>query len=210
VNSQQKKTLESHLTTHLSHVRATLALNQLAGNQPQLLSEQEQNYRVIQALLKQLQVDAVHKNVVDAATIIEKARPALTKGTLQISKPPPVVEVARELANILNDCAHSIDIDHIHVQLDNDQLKHQPASVPIGTRQTHGGSKFDSTATRRWHEEKTMRYMADWAASLTGLVEGKKVEHGQKQNVEGLSYEGFCVLLGGKRYVSFHCYPKRV
>jgi len=79
----------------------------------------------------------------------------------------------------------------------------------LRTLARHGGEKFGTFATTGWHGQNTMVYMAQWAAGLTDLVEGQKKEHGQANVVEGRSYEGYCMLLGGKRYVSFHCYPAR-
>ncbi|TCK36962.1 hypothetical protein B0G84_5991 [Paraburkholderia sp. BL8N3] len=205
MNSGDKKKLNDHLKTHLAFVRGTLTVNQIQPPD----QVRELNYTTIKTLLGTLTVNAVHANVVEAATMISKARPPLPAVTIQIKEPPKPVEVAKEIAKIKADCGYAAEIDNIYVQLDNDQNKHQPPGLPIGTRQTHGGEKFGTFATTGWHGQNTMVYMAQWAAGLTDLVEGQKKEHGQANVVEGRSYEGYCMLLGGKRYVSFHCYPAR-
>ena len=203
MNSGDKAKLTAHLKTYLATVRATLALN---VQQP---PAQENNYTVIKTLLVTLNMSAVHDNVVEASKMIAKAQAPLPLVVLQIKQPPPPIDVAKEVKKITDDCGYAVTINNIYVQLDSAQNKHQPPGVPIGTRQTHGGEKFGTSATTAWHQANTMAYMAGWAAGLTGLVEGQKVEHGQARVIDGRSYEGFCVLLGGKRYVSFHCYPAR-
>jgi len=81
------------------------------------------------------------------------------------------------------------------------------APVPIN------GEKFGIYATKQWHPQNTMQYMADWANGLSIENAGKKHEHGQKKRVpitgvdEMVCFEGFCMAIAGTRYVSFHCYP---
>ena len=88
----------------------------------------------------------------------------------------------------------------------------QPTNQPIGARQTSGKNKFKSTlASKPWHEANTMKTMATWAKDLnaTKLANGRKEFFGQANDEGGISFEAFCQLISGKRYVSFHCYPCR-
>ena len=99
---------------------------------------------------------------------------------------------------------------NVRAYLDRAQMKHQPPSQPIGDRETHGGAKFKEMYARpAWHQANTLRHMIDWANSLTDLEEGVKREHGQGTPVDGVHYEGFCMLVGEIRYVLFHCYPAK-
>ncbi|MCI5142196.1 MAG: hypothetical protein D3909_10855 [Candidatus Electrothrix sp. ATG1] len=101
--------------------------------------------------------------------------------------------------------------DGINVWIDNDQNKHQPKEHPIGKREKSGGSKFDGDreGSKEWHLKTTITHMHEWAAGLRNtLVEGVQVYHGQAKPVDGIHYEGFCVMLNGDVYVLFHCYPK--
>ena len=119
------------------------------------------------------------------------------------------INLKQEKANILNDATNVCLIENgIQVYLDVDQLKHQPLKYPIGTRQTKSGNTFNpsNSGSSSWHISNTLKYMAGWAASLD-LEEGKKQFHGQFKPVNGIHYEGYCILLGGTKYVLFHCYP---
>lgn len=192
-----------------------------AGNRQEILSElklgrqlvpvRQDNFRQIKWWLKSaLLVMADDVGVREAADLIQQKCPPRPVVVIETSV-PPAVDVTALKQMILDDCAYGVDIRGIYVQLDDAQNKHQPSSVPIGTRKIHG-EKFGTYATKAWHLENTMDYMATWAAALPGLVEGKKVEHGQARKVTmddagPCSFEAFCMLLAGKRYVSFHCYP---
>ena len=110
-------------------------------------------------------------------------------------------------------------VSGVEVYLDIDQLKHQPAKHPIGTRKKGGGTKFDprektegsehEQGSPEWHKEITMEYIGKWAAGLNDLVEDVKEYHGQGEAHDKIHYEGYCLLSGGKKYVFFHCYPER-
>ena len=147
----------------------------------------------------------------ETADLIQALSPVKPPPIIETS-PPPRVDIAKEKKKITDDCAHAITTPGgIYVQLDVDQNKHQPASVPIGTREIQG-QKFGTYATKQWHEINTMKYMAEWAEGLNDLIEGKKREHGQSKRFQialagACCFEGFCMLLGGKKYVTFHCYP---
>lgn len=97
----------------------------------------------------------------------------------------------------------------VEVHLDVDQLKHQPKQNPIGSRQTKSGNTFEpsNSGSIAWHKSNTLVYMAQWAASLRDIEEGQRIFHGQAKAVNQIHYEGFCTVLGGKKYVLFHCYP---
>jgi hypothetical protein len=118
------------------------------------------------------------------------------------------------LEQVRNDCAHRKNINGVEVQLDKDQLKHQPKGYPIGDREKSGGEKFDAEhASIKWHEDNTMKYMADWANGLGTMEECKKVslKQSDRHYLDGfelpVSFEGYCIQLKGVKYVSFHCYP---
>lgn len=95
----------------------------------------------------------------------------------------------------------------VEAWLDGDQLKHQDAINPIGTRQKGGGTKFTSGGTAAWHRQHTVQHMLTWAEHLE--MEHNPQNHGQAEAVDGIHYEGHCVEIDGKRYVFFHCYPER-
>ena len=199
------------VTTQLEQPQALDDLKgqvKLGGRKP--LSTRYENFEEVRWWLKSAALVVTDDaGVLEAAQIIQgSSTPAIV---LEVAAPPPL-DLVKERKKITDDGAYSATIRGIYVQLDKDQNKHQPKEVPIGTRQIHG-EKFGTYATKEWHQGTTMNYMADWAARLTGLVEGKKVDHGQatRHPIAGVdqlvSFEGFCVLLGGMRYVSFHCYP---
>jgi hypothetical protein len=127
------------------------------------------------------------------------------------------------LEKIDNDQAYRKLIDGIEVQLDKDQLKHQPKESPIGDREKGGGEKFADKkkpdgsvidrSSKAWHEKNTMKYMADWANTLGEIpkfqpVYTKQAERHQLAGYDApICFEGFCMRIGDKKYVSFHCYP---
>lgn len=169
------------------------------------LDAKEANYCNLAELLPDLKIDINLKNVQDAAAI---AGAELGEGyVVQVSKPPDDSRAARELVILKNDSsAIQMIIGEVDVRLDNDQLKHQHKSNPIGNRQKGGGNRFNDTVTGEWHKKHTLRYMAQWAAGLD-IVEGQKQYHGQATPVAKIHYEGYCLLVKAKRYVLFHCYP---
>jgi hypothetical protein len=94
------------------------------------------------------------------------------------------------------------------VNLDTDQLKHQPTGYPIGTRDV-GGTKWPASLgpDAAWHRANTLPVIGDWAADLD-MEDGDDVP--TKQSIamsDGNHYEGFCVQVDGQKYVFFHCYP---
>jgi hypothetical protein len=218
MNSGEKTTFQNHLNANMATVRGKLGIGPAAS-----AVAKKTNYEEIRKLLRSLNIAGTDPNVKEAAAMI--AKKAKIKNldfqaiVVLLEDPGPEVDVPKEIKKIKDDVGHAIEVTEldgeqipaIYVQLDDAQMKHQPASVPIGTR-VKEGEKFGTYATKDWHEANTMLYMAGWAYRLTGLVEGVKREHGQLQKINHptvgpISYEGFCMLLGGKRYVSFHCYP---
>jgi hypothetical protein len=205
---RDRNTLTTHLGT-ASHV--TYVVGTLSTGRNKLMPAKYANFDEIKWWLKSmLMISADDAGVREAADLIQAAAPARPPLVIEIAPPPPL-DVTKEKKKITDDCAHAATIRSVYVQLDVDQNKHQPSSVPIGTREASGES-FGTYATKAWHEANTMDYMATWAATQAGLVEGKKVEHGQSRRIDiagagACCFEGFCILLGGTRYVSFHCYP---
>jgi hypothetical protein len=208
LNPRDRNTLTTHLgtATNLAYI-----VGSLSAGRGKLMPVKYANFEEIKWWLKSMLLittdDAGVREAADLIQQLSTARPALVIETA----PPPPLDVAKEKKKITDDCAHAATIRTVYVQLDVDQNKHQPSSVPIGTREASGES-FGTYATKAWHESHTMDYMATWAATLTGMVEGKKVEHGQSRRIDidgagPCCFEGLCVLLGGTRYVSFHCYP---
>jgi hypothetical protein len=209
LTARDKSTLSAHLR---SAANLQYIVGQLKAGSGKTMPIKYENFEELKWWLKSaLMITTDDAGIREAADTIQQsstARPALVIETA----PPPPVDVAKEKKKVTDDCGHAATIRTIYVQLDDAQNKHQPPGVPIGTRQTAGGQKFGIFATKAWHETHTMDYMATWAAGLSGMVEGKKVEHGQMKKVQipdvgECSFEGFCILLGGTKYVSFHCYP---
>ncbi len=208
LSPRDREIVRLHLVSleNLQYIKAELDTNRRA-----LVAAQRQNFLNLQWWLKSmLCVVPDDEGIREVADMIQESRldgPPVTV----LTSPPPALDVAAEVAKVLRECAHAKTIRGIHVQLDIDQMKHQPASVPIGTRVAEG-EKFGTFATKAWHETNTMDHMATWAATLAGMVEGRQEYHGQGKRVAIASvgpccFEGFCVLLGGTKYVSFHCYP---
>ena len=155
-------------------------------------------------ILTELEIAASLENVQEAAEIVGEKFGGYE---VQVAKPPADSGAARKLRELEADSSDvTAIIDGVDVRLDIDQLKHQHKDNPIGTRHKGGGNRFNATATAGWHREHTLRYMAGWAAGLR-LVQGDKIFHGQLRPVEGIHYEGYCLLANGTRYVLFHCYP---
>jgi hypothetical protein len=192
------------------------ATSKVAILQPQLTTgvgiaddKKQANGKVILELLQGMSFNTVDGDMNDAAAILGKvlALPLKTPVTIEWQRPPKENPAAGKLKTLLGDAsAVSQDYDGIYVQLDCDQLKHQPPSHPIGTRQKGGGNKFNNTCDAAWHQLNTMAHMAEWARALT-LSDGETKDHGQSKPVNKIHYEGFCLLADGKKYVSFHCYP---
>lgn len=207
LSARDKTTITNHLKVgaNVQYILGELKLGKKS------MPEKYENFTQIRWWLKSmLMIHADDQGVREAADAIQAAVTTKPIPVIETAPPPPI-DVAKETKKITDDGAHSLTIRTIYVQLDVDQNKHQPEGVPIGTRQA-SGEKFGTYATTAWHETHTMDYMATWAASLTNMIEGKKVEHGQSKRIQiddaGLCcFEGFCMLLGGTKYVSFHCYP---
>jgi hypothetical protein len=208
LTARDKTTLSAHLQ---SPANLQYIVGQLKTGKGKLMPEKYENFEELKWWLKSmLLIIADDPGVREAADMIQAASTAKPAVVIETAPPPPL-DVAKEKKKITDDCGHAATIRTIYVQLDTAQNKHQPAGVPIGTRVAEG-EQFGKYATKAWHETHTMDYMATWAAGLPGMVEGKKVEHGQKKKVQiadagECSFEGFCILLGGQKYVSFHCYP---
>jgi hypothetical protein len=211
---REKATLTAYFAHHQAD--ATFEIGVLEDNGLKFgtkkisVSDKYENYEELKWWLKSKHlINTDLEGIQEVVELIDNSKLRPKGGKVEVLLPPPV-NVPREIALIKTDCAYSADIDGVYVQIDVDQNKHQPKEVPIGTRQIHG-EKFGTYATTAWHQQNTMRHMANWA-KLQILEEGQKIDHGQSKRVDiatagKCSFEGFVKLLGGKRYVSFHCYP---
>jgi hypothetical protein len=167
-------------------------------------SVKEANYEEVKANLTDLGINNREPEVTEAAAILA----GILGRTVEIKAPPVDNGASRKLQTLI-DCCSTVtgNIRGIDVRLDNDQLKHQPPSAPIGTRHKGGGNRFNNTATAAWHLLNTMAYMADWAVGLGVMNQGQTQFHGQAVPVRDIHYEGYCLMANGQKYVLFHCYP---
>lgn len=202
--SQHLKTLEN-----LRYIRGRLSLGK---PQKVLVPARRDNFRELEWWLKSmLFIVADEDGVEQVREMVASSKLDGKTVEIETSVPPPL-DVDYEKRMIIQESAHQKTINGIHVQLDIDQNKHQPSSVPIGTRGING-QQFGTYATKEWHETSTMKHMAEWAEQLGKQNEGEKKYHGQAKRVpikgvdDPVCFEAFCVTLGGKKYVSFHCYP---
>jgi hypothetical protein len=210
LTTHERNTVQLHLVTreNLVYIQGELILGSRKS-----VEDGRKNYAALGWWLKSmLLIVADEAGILEVAEMIRVANSDGPRVNFQLSSPPPL-DVAAEIKKIKDECGHAAPlIDGIYVQLDIDQNKHQPASLPIGTRGVNG-EKFGTYATKAWHVSNTIKYMAEWAKGLTNLVEGRQTYHGQSVRVDikdvdtSCCFEGYCTLLGGKKYVSFHCYP---
>jgi len=203
MNIKQKGQFEKTVTSRVATLRPQLTTGVGIAD-----DKKQANGKVILELLQGMSFNTVDGDMNDAAAILGKVLgPPKTPVTIEWQRPPQESPAAGKLKTLLGDAsAVSHVYDEIYVQLDCDQLKHQPPSHPIGTRQKGGGNKFNNIADAAWHRLNTMAHMAEWARGLT-LSDGETEPHGQSIPVNKIHYEGFCLLADGKKYVSFHCYP---
>ncbi|WP_263384731.1 hypothetical protein [Granulicella arctica] len=156
-------------------------------------------------MLNALSFPNLEADVIQAAAIIATtlSRP------MEIQKPPADNGAARSLLTLEGDSSTvRLLMLGVSVRLDKDQLKHQHPDQPIGSRQKGGGNRFIATCSAAWHEQVTLPHMADWASRLPAIKAGHKVYHGQATPVDGIHYEGSCLMANNKKYVLFHCYPE--
>lgn len=197
--SQKEKFTE--LVTKQKQELLTLHLKTNAGRS---VEDKEANYTAIFDRLQQLGYNTTDGEMQEALKIVKQ----VLAREVEIQKPPSDNGAARKLVTLQRDSSTcQTTIGTIDVRLDIDQLKHQPSNAPIGTRIKGGGNRFVSTCTAAWHQANTMAYMGQWANTLAGMKEGDQKFHGQATPVNGIHYEGFCLLASGKKYVLFHCYP---
>jgi Domain of unknown function (DUF4157) len=109
--------------------------------------------------------------------------------------------------------APGVHIDHegVSVDLDTDQLKHQPPGYAIGTRHAAGGAIWPAVLKpdAAWHKENTLPVIGRWALRLN-MQDGDDIPTKQLVALDdGNFYEGFCVQVDGQKHVFFHCYPPR-
>lgn len=170
------------------------------------LKAKQDNYQFIRGYLQEAKIKSKKGDVQQAAEMIGQKLGA----PVEIEQTRDDGGPARQLQTMLGDSSGvTIDSPAVYVQLDNDQLKHQPQNAPIGTRHASGGTKFGKFATEDWHLSNTLPVMREWADGLRDMQNGDRREHGQKQAVDDIHYEGFCLMVDDKKYVSFHCYPSR-
>ena len=211
LTARERATVVQHLVTleNLRYIRGNL---KIGNDRLVLVPARRENFDAIQWWLQSMLLISA-----DEAGV-EEARQMIASSLLDgravdiVTALPPPLNVEAEKAAVLRESAHQIMVGAIHVQLDIDQNKHQPNSVPIGSRGV-SGQKFGEYATKTWHETHTMKHMADWAKDLPKQKEGDKEYHGQAKRIQirgvtdPVCFEGYCVTLGGVKYVSFHCYP---
>ncbi|MDT4928799.1 MAG: hypothetical protein QOF92_1666 [Pseudonocardiales bacterium] len=108
--------------------------------------------------------------------------------------------------------AHKLDVGDIHAYFDTGQNCHHPPGrkASWGDRETSGKTIFKyDLATYEWHSKNTLPVMIDFAKTEmpADLAEGKHHPTGQGKDRDGIHYEGYGCIIGGERYVFFHCYP---
>ncbi len=194
--------LEQDLEASYATFITTLAVGTVSAGARQA------NYIAIKAKLEALRISVEGSNVAHAAGIIGRYRePHLS---IQTEKPLPAFDAGKALLAITAEYGHHATIDGVEIYLDKDQLPHQPLNHRIGTRPAAGKRRFKNTlASALWHEANTMTVMAIWANSLpaSALANGRKEFLGPSEDHHGISYEAFCQMINGTRYVSYHCYP---
>jgi hypothetical protein len=114
----------------------------------------------------------------------------------------------RNLQTARNDSSDvSITAPGIEVHLDCDQLKHQPPSQPIGSREK-GQNKLQRRCFAPAAPREHPKFICGTGRGSTNGRGGKgRTRTGDP--VDHIHYEGFCLLIDGLKYVSFHCYPER-
>ncbi|MDI1481755.1 hypothetical protein [Polyangium sp. y55x31] len=199
MNQQQKRTLTEYAKAHKVALLGSLRTGAGRG-----VEAKEANFNDVKDLLRLQGCNITDADVADAVTILK----AQLGRELEVQKPPADNGAARKKLQLDADSsAVKKTIKNIDVRLDNDQLKHQHPTKPIGTRQKAGGNRFKDTCDAEWHKDNTLKHMADWAVGLGAMAEGTQTYHGQAVPVNGIHYEGFCLMAGGQKYVLFHCYP---
>lgn len=164
----------------------------------------ESNFKEIQDNLLSLGINNREPDVIEAAGILA----GILGRIVEVKAPPADNGAARKLLALNGDSsAVTSIINGVDVRLDNDQLKHQPPSAPIGTRHKGGGNRFNNTATAAWHRANTLAHMAAWANGLGNMIVGQVTFHGQAVPVNDIHYEGYCLMANGQKFVLFHCYP---
>lgn len=201
MNLSQRNSFKMHATTCLATLRFVIKFGT-----SQTKANKEHNYQEVKEVLDDVIANCGEADVTEAASIL--TGPNFLARDFEIAKPPAVVNVQALLTALDSDStAVRATINGANVRLDNDQLKHQHPSVPIGTRQTHGGNQFKAYCDSQWHIDNTLPVMATWAGTLLNMKNGQKIMHGQIKAVDGIHYEGFCQNVNGVKYVLFHCYP---
>lgn len=199
MNAKDASKFKKFVIENMSYVRNLIAV----GSGRSVCAKQE-NWKTVTYFLGQAKVSTSTNNVAPAAKIIGDAlgRP------VEVVQPPEEINVAGMLKTLE---AESSDVRRmvgaVSVRLDLNQLKHQHKDAPIGTRRKGGGNRFTDVATAQWHRKTTLLHMGRWAQKLPSMSEGVKVQHGQAKAVNGIHYEGYCLLAGGAKCVLFHCYP---
>lgn len=198
MNTKDKNRFKKRCEDNLAYLRNVVKTGEARG-----ADAKEGNYRLVQDELNALALNNRKDDVVEAAGYMGE----VLGRVVEVQEPPRDNGAAKSLQE-LKDASSVVQaiIGHVDVRLDNDQLKHQHQDNPIGTRIKGGGNRFNATCDAQWHIDTTLAHMAAWADGLR-LVEGQKVFHGQATPVDGIHYEGFCLLAGAVKYVLFHCYP---
>jgi len=203
LRQKDQKALKTYANSNRSRILTSPFLRTGIGRS---YTQQEDNFREIQSFLKAIGVTTADDSRVKSATlIIEKE----IGRTIEVLKPDPY-NIVDNLIKIMKRDETDVELikHEVKVNLDIDQLKHQHPRVPIGTRKKGGGTRFVESCDKDWHIANTLDHMADWANGLDMKI-GEQIFHGQTIPVEGICYEGFCLMdKEGAKHVLFHCYPK--
>lgn len=202
MNVQQTKKFKDYATPNKESIR-----NLLKPGQGRTIDEKEFNYREIVDIFRHL---ALH-TMSNIPTQVNEAAGILTTllgRAVEVQEPPRDNGASRKLETLQRDTSEvQAIINLIDVRLDIDQNKHQHPKVKIGTRDKGGGNRFVEDCDAAWHIATTLQHMSEWATGLGPMNEGDERQHGQFIPVDGIHYEGHCLMAGGKKYVLFHCYP---
>ncbi len=128
----------------VADVRSTLKLGRLGA-----VTDKYENYEILDSLLASILIQTDAAGVAQAAALL--AQQHGNQKAVQIDVLPPApIDVAKRKRELEAGSAHHLDIDGVWVSLDNDQMKHQPASVPIGTRVEPWARAADGGAVGVW------------------------------------------------------------
>ena len=206
MNNSERQKLKTYVATHRVELLTHLYTGERRGPYQQI-----DNYDRVQACLQALNIGTGRDNVEEAAGLVGTGlgRVVEVRYDEQAQQERKWAAGAKNAYDALIKGSTTVQavINGVDVRLDNMQLKHQHPRVPIGDRQVKAGNQFVEQCDAAWHLANTLPHMAQWAAGLQNMKHGEKRQHGQSQPVDGIHYEGDCLMYKGQKYVLFHCYP---